>query len=72
ANDLRVMKLAAHELKGASASVGSQQMATVCKQLEDAVKENDQEKIITCMAKLNRHFEKVVLFSQSVLIGSKS
>jgi CheY-like chemotaxis protein/HPt (histidine-containing phosphotransfer) domain-containing protein len=72
ANDLRVMKLAAHELKGASASVGSQQMASVCKQLEEAVKEQDQENINKGMLQLKTNFEKVVLFSQSVLVGTKS
>jgi hypothetical protein len=52
--------------------VGSQQMASVCKQLEEAVKEQDQENINKGMLQLKTNFEKVVLFSQSVLVGTKS
>jgi signal transduction histidine kinase/HPt (histidine-containing phosphotransfer) domain-containing protein len=69
--EVPAIKSAAHELKGASASVGSQSMATICKKLEDMIKENlDYERADEYINELKSSFNTVVSFSKTVLVTS--
>ena len=71
--DLPSVKSAAHELKGASASVGSLAMAAVCKKMEELIKlENiDYTRVHEHALELEGCFDRVVLFSKRVLTAAK-
>ncbi len=73
-HDVPAIKAAAHELKGASASVGSQAMAAACKKLEDTIRvENiDYTRANEYAVELDGCFARVVSFSERILNGSKT
>jgi len=72
-NDAPGVKNASHELRGASASVGSQKMATACKRLEEISKDRnfDLAQATEYFQELKDSFEHVMIFSKKVLIASK-
>jgi signal transduction histidine kinase/HPt (histidine-containing phosphotransfer) domain-containing protein/BarA-like signal transduction histidine kinase len=69
--DLSEIKSATHELKGASASVGSLSLANTCKQLEDLTNTQSPNFLAMndCVQALKGYFQVVISFSQKVLVS---
>jgi CheY-like chemotaxis protein len=73
AKDAGALKAAAHELKGATASVGSLNMSSVCKKLEEMAKDKSINFIQAgeLFKELKGLFDIVISFSQRILVIPK-
>jgi len=71
--DAAALKAAAHELKGATASVGSQHMSSVCKKMEEMAKDKNINftQASELLKELKGLFDVVISFSQRVLVIPK-
>ena len=58
---------AVHRIKGASQTVGAVGLAAVCKQMEEACRAKDWEKIRTCMGDFDQEWNKLSAFLTCVI-----
>jgi polar amino acid transport system substrate-binding protein len=70
--DSKRVKAAAHELKGASASIGAESMTQVAKRLEQAAVTNDWAVAESALDKLEELFETIKTFLRTVLESSST
>jgi HPt (histidine-containing phosphotransfer) domain-containing protein len=67
--DFPIIKSTVHELRGASVSVGFPQMAAVCKELEEIARKHNLNDANKIFVELKFYFEKVVAFSEQILVS---
>ena len=65
-NDLHGMAQTAHKLKGSCVSLGAEQMADLCKTLQDKGESNDAVDIHTYIAELNKLYPATLTAMQNL------
>lgn len=70
--DSQAVKATAHEMKGATASMGATSMSSVSKEMEQAAATEDWPLVITLFAQLNKNYEQVQEYCRKILDTSEA